>query len=136
MLLRASGEGRSSGGTRTHNPQAEEAEWSRNGHGHLTHLTETKEFFDASKKSKLLVCHFMRPTSHHCVALNGHIAKLASLHRETRFCTFDAEKSPYLCDKILADQDGNVFGRVACASSAGVARGTCLGARRVEKEHV
>ena len=30
------------------------------------------------------------------------------LHRETRFCTFDAEKSPYLCDKILADPEGNV----------------------------
>mmetsp|Transcript_6268 Transcript_6268/g.19784 ORF Transcript_6268/g.19784 Transcript_6268/m.19784 type:complete len:246 (+) Transcript_6268:157-894(+) len=88
--------------------KAEEAEWSRNGHGHLTHLTDTKDFFAASKNSKRLVCHFMRPTSHHCVALNGHLAKLASLHRETRFCTFDAEKSPYLCDKILADPDGNV----------------------------
>ena len=33
---------------------------------------------------------------------------MASLHRETRFCTFDAEKSPYLCDKILADPEGNV----------------------------
>merc|ERR1719263_2570066 len=39
---------------------------------------------------------------------HGHLAKMASLHRETRFCTFDAEKSPYLCDKILADPDGNV----------------------------
>ena len=86
----------------------EEAEWSRHGHGHLTQLTETKEFFAASKNSKRLVCHFMRPTSHHCVALNGHLAKMASLHRETRFCTFDAEKSPYLCDKILADPEGNV----------------------------
>ena len=89
--------------------KAEEAEWSRNGHGHLTQLTETKEFFAACKNSKRLVCHFMRPTSHHCVALNGHMAKLAALHRETRFCSFDAEKSPYLCDKILADPEGNVL---------------------------
>ena len=87
----------------------EEAEWSRNGHGHLTHLTEVKEFFAACKNSKRLVCHFQRPTSHHCVALNGHMAKLCSLHRETRFCTMDAEKVPYLCDKILADHDGNVI---------------------------
>merc|ERR1712097_165490 len=29
----------------------EEAEWSRHGHGHLTQLTETKEFFAASKNS-------------------------------------------------------------------------------------
>ena len=30
----------------------EEAEWSRHGHGHLTQLTETKEFFAASKNSR------------------------------------------------------------------------------------
>lgn len=89
--------------------KAEEAEWSRNGHGHLTQLTDTKEFFAACKNSKRVVCHFLRPTSHHCVALNGHMAKLANLHRETRFCTFDAEKSPYLCEKILSDPDGNVI---------------------------
>ena len=86
----------------------EEAEWSRHGHGHLTQLTDTKEFFAACKNSKRLVCHFMRPTSHHCVAINGHLAKMASLHRETRFCMFEAEKSPYLCDKILADEEGKV----------------------------
>ena len=87
----------------------EEAEWSRHGHGHLTHLSETKEFFAACKNSKRLVCHFMRPTSHHCVALNGHLSKLSNLHKETRFCTMDAEKTPYLCDKMLADPDGNVI---------------------------
>jgi len=89
--------------------KAEEAEWSRHGHGHLTHLSETKEFFAAAKNSKRLVCHFMRPTSHHCVALNGHLGRLAALHKETRFCTMDAEKTPYLCDKMLADPEGNVI---------------------------
>ena len=42
------------------------------------------------------------------VALDGHLGRLAALHRETRFCTMDAEKTPYLCDKILADPDGNI----------------------------
>jgi len=86
----------------------EESAWSRQGHGALTTLTDTKEFFDAAKASKRLACHFSRPTSHHCVALNGALAKLAAQHRETRFCAMDAEKSPYLCEKLLADPEGNV----------------------------
>lgn len=86
----------------------EESTWSRNGHGSLTTLTDTKEFFEAAKKSKRLVVHFQRPTSHHCVALDGHLAKLASLHRETKFSKMDAEKTPYLCEQLLADPEGNV----------------------------
>lgn len=86
----------------------EESEWARNGHGNLGRLSETKDFFAAAKASRRLVVHFSRPTSHHCVALDGHLGRLAALHRETRFCTMDAEKTPYLCDKILADPDGNI----------------------------
>ena len=88
--------------------QKEEGEWSKQKHGSLTQLTDTKEFFHAAKASKRFVCHFSRPTSHHCVQLNGVLTKLASLHRETRFCFMDAEKAPYICEKLLADPDGNV----------------------------
>lgn len=86
----------------------EEDEWSQNQHGVLSSLSDTKAFFDAAKKSRRLVVHFQRPTSHICVDLNGHLAKLAAMHRETRFCAMDAEKTPYLCEKILADPEGNV----------------------------
>uniref|UniRef100_A0A7S3K633 Thioredoxin domain-containing protein n=1 Tax=Aureoumbra lagunensis TaxID=44058 RepID=A0A7S3K633_9STRA len=89
--------------------QREELEWSKNCHGSLTTLTSTQEFFAAAKASRRFICHFFRPTSHHCVALNGHLTKLAALHKETRFCLMDAEKSPYLCDKLLADPEGNVI---------------------------
>lgn len=86
----------------------EEAEWSRNHHGTLTTLSEVKEFFAAAKASKRFVCHFARPTSHHCAAVDGHLMRLAATHKESRFATVNAEKVPYLCEKLLADPEGNV----------------------------
>ncbi|KAJ8602180.1 hypothetical protein CTAYLR_003508 [Chrysophaeum taylorii] len=88
--------------------QSTEKEWASNGHGKLTYLSDTKEFFEACKRSQRVVCHFQRPTSHHCRTLDGHLARLAATQTETRFCAMDAEKTPYLCDKILADPEGNV----------------------------
>ncbi|KAJ1447020.1 thioredoxin-like protein [Pelagophyceae sp. CCMP2097] len=91
------------------NRKEEEGTWSKNGHGHLTTLGETKDFFAAAKGSKRLVVNFSRPTSIHCDTVNGHLERLAHLHKETRFCTVNAEKVPYLCDKVLADPDGNII---------------------------
>merc|ERR1712006_55669 len=34
---------------------------------------------------------------------------LAAMHHETRFLKMQAEKTPYLCEKMLADPDGNVI---------------------------
>ena len=52
------------------------------GHGHLTQLTETKEFFRCVEELEAVGLPFYEAPSHHCVALNGHLAKMASLHRE------------------------------------------------------
>ena len=86
----------------------EEAGWAKTGHGTYAELSETKEFFSACKASKRVAVHFYRPTSRYCEIIDGMMAKLASLHHETRFLKMAAEKTPYLCEKMLADPDGNV----------------------------
>jgi len=85
-----------------------EKEWSSAGHGTYTELTDTKEFFSTCKGSKRCAVHFYRPTSRFCEQMDGMMSKLAGMHKECKFAKIAAEKSPYLCEKLLADPDGNV----------------------------
>jgi Thioredoxin len=52
------------------------------------------------KKSSMMAVHFYRPTTARCAIVNAKLEKLAPKHVETRFCRIDAEKSPYLVDKL------------------------------------
>jgi hypothetical protein len=63
-------------------------------------LSDTKEFFEAAKKSSRMVVHFYRSVTPRCVIVDGHMHKLAAKHLETRFVKIDAEKSPYLVEKL------------------------------------
>merc|ERR1719198_2753823 len=89
--------------------QNEESQWAQTGHGTYAEITDTKEFFAACKASKRVAVHFCRPTSRYCEVIDGLMSKLAALHHETRFLKMQAEKTPYLCEKMLADPDGNVI---------------------------
>eukprot|EP01084_Bolivina_argentea_P175604 304068_1 len=75
-------------------------EWKHNGHGRFMELGDQSEFFDAVKHSKMMAIHFYRPTTKHCAVLDSRMAKLAPKHLETRYCKINAEKSPYLCEKL------------------------------------
>ena len=69
------------------------------GHGNLTEVPE-KEFFGEIKKSRHVVCHFFRGSNRHCHILDEHLTLLARKHLETRFLKVDAEKSPFLTEKL------------------------------------
>lgn len=72
----------------------------RNGHGTYTEVHNEKEFFEVGKKSNLVACHFYRPTTKHCWVVDKHFQKLCAEHLECKFIKINAEKSPYLCEKL------------------------------------
>ena len=63
-------------------------------------LNDPKEFFNAAKKSKWMVVHFYRSVTIRCQIVDAHFEKLCQEHLETRFIKIDAEKNPYLVEKL------------------------------------
>ena len=66
------------------------------GHGEYTEIPEEKEFFEVSKKSGNVVCHFYRDDFFRCKVVDKHLAILARKHMETKFVKINAEKCPFL----------------------------------------
>lgn len=75
-------------------------DWIANGHGVYTELSDEKEFFEVSKKSPNIVCHFYRDGSERCKIVDMHLKILAQRHIEARFCKVNAEKSPFLTQRL------------------------------------
>ncbi|XP_076042027.1 phosducin-like protein 3 [Oratosquilla oratoria] len=75
-------------------------EWLAIGHGEYSELYDQKEFFDTSKKSENVVCHFYRDGFFRCKIMDKHLDILARKHVETRFCKINAEKAPFLTDRL------------------------------------
>ncbi len=63
-------------------------------------ISDTKEFFNAAKKSSRMIVHFYRSVTPRCQIVDAHFEKLAQTHVETRFVKLDAEKNPYLVEKL------------------------------------
>ena len=70
------------------------------GHGTYKELPSEKDFFDEVKNSKRAVIHFYRPTTMRCEIFDKHLALLAPKHLETRFVKLNAEKAPFLCERM------------------------------------
>ncbi len=70
------------------------------GHGSYTELLSEKEFFEQSKKSKHMVCHFYRPSTWRCQIVDKHLTSIAERYLECRFVKMNIEKSPYLAEKL------------------------------------
>jgi len=70
------------------------------GHGRYSELTDTKEFFAAAKKSSRLIVHFYRGVTPRCEIVDKHFEKLAHDHVECRFVKINAEKNPFLVEKL------------------------------------
>jgi len=73
------------------------------GHGEYTEIGgcgNEKEFFDAAKLSDKFVCHFYRESTPRCQIMDMHLAKLARKHTGTRFVKIDAERAPFLAEKL------------------------------------
>lgn len=75
-------------------------EWLSMGHGEYTELTDEKEFFDVSKKSKDIVCHFYKTDSPRCKIVDMHLRLLAPKHIEARFVKLDVERCPFLTERL------------------------------------
>ena len=78
----------------------QEQDWKQLGHGSYTELNDTKEFFDASKRSRQMVVHFYRGVTVRCQIVDAHLSRLAPKHLETRFVKIDAEKNPFLVERL------------------------------------
>lgn len=80
--------------------QEKTLEWKRNGHGEYLELADEKEFFEISKKSENIICHFYRDSTERCKIVDKHLKVLAPKHLEARFVKVNAEKCPFLTQRL------------------------------------
>lgn len=80
--------------------QEKKQKWLQQGHGEYSEIPEEKEFFNVTKNSENVVCHFYREETFRCKILDKHLNILAKKHIETKFCKIDAEKTPFLCERL------------------------------------
>ncbi|XP_034971400.2 thioredoxin domain-containing protein 9 [Zootoca vivipara] len=80
--------------------QQQKQEWLSNGHGEYVEIPSERDFFEQVKRSNKVVCHFYKDTSFRCLILDKHLTVLAKKHIETRFIKLNAEKSPFLCERL------------------------------------
>ncbi|XP_033606263.1 thioredoxin domain-containing protein 9 isoform X1 [Cryptotermes secundus] len=78
----------------------QQQEWLVLGHGEHTEISEEKEFFEVTKKSKNVVCHFYRNDSPRCRIVDHHLKILCTSHLEARFCKIDVERSPFITQRL------------------------------------
>lgn len=80
--------------------QQQKQDWMSQGHGKYSEVADEKEFFDACKKSKKVVCHFYRDSTFRCKIVDKHMEILAPKYLETRFIKINAEKCKFLVDRL------------------------------------
>uniref|UniRef100_A0A2D4H369 Thioredoxin domain-containing protein 9 n=1 Tax=Micrurus lemniscatus lemniscatus TaxID=129467 RepID=A0A2D4H369_MICLE len=80
--------------------QQQKQEWLSKGHGEYREIPSELDFFQDVKGSKNVVCHFYRDSTFRCLILDKHLTILAKKHIETKFIKLNAEKSPFLCEKL------------------------------------
>ncbi|GMH23605.1 hypothetical protein Nepgr_025448 [Nepenthes gracilis] len=73
--------------------------WRSLGHGDFSEIPSEKDFFAVVKASDRVVCHFFRE-NWPCKVMDKHLNLLAKQHMETRFVKINAEKSPFLAEKL------------------------------------
>ncbi|KAL7206416.1 hypothetical protein ACSBR2_019185 [Camellia fascicularis] len=73
--------------------------WLALGYGEYYEIPLEKEFFSIVKASEHVVCHFYRE-NWPCKVMDKHLSILAKQHIETRFVKINAEKSPFLAEKL------------------------------------
>lgn len=74
-------------------------QWVALGHGEYSEIQAEKDFFTIVKASDRVVCHFYRE-NWPCKVMDKHLSILAKQHIETRFVKINAEKSPFLTEKL------------------------------------
>ena len=80
--------------------QQQKQEWLSQGHGQYEEIPEEKDFFEVCKKNARVACHFFRDSTMRCKIVDKHMAELAPKHLETKFCKINAEKCPFLVQRL------------------------------------
>lgn len=78
---------------------ARRGEWLAKGHGTYQEIASEKEFFAEVKGSEHVVCHFFRD-NWPCKVVDKHLGELAARHLEAKFVRINAEKSPFLTERL------------------------------------
>ncbi|KAA0202612.1 hypothetical protein HAZT_HAZT007713, partial [Hyalella azteca] len=66
------------------------------GHGEYQELSEEKEFFETTKKSENVICHFYREGFERCKIVDKHFALLCKKHIEAKFYRLNIRVLPTL----------------------------------------
>ncbi|OON15494.1 hypothetical protein X801_08702 [Opisthorchis viverrini] len=83
------------------NESKQRSEWIAAGHGVYSELANEQDFFAACKKSTFgVVCHFYRDSTFRCKIIDKHLSVLAPKHIECRMIKLNAEKSPFLTQRL------------------------------------
>merc|ERR1711931_582419 len=80
--------------------EQQKEKWLANGHGQYEEIPDEGSFFAECKKAKNLVVHFYREATFRCKILDKHLQTLAAQHLEAKFLKIDAEKSPFLTQRL------------------------------------
>ena len=80
--------------------QQQKQELMASGHGKYFEIATEKDFFEECKKSKKVVCHFYRDSTFRCKIIDKHLEILAPKHIETKFIKINAEKCPFLVERL------------------------------------
>mmetsp|Transcript_26032 Transcript_26032/g.62707 ORF Transcript_26032/g.62707 Transcript_26032/m.62707 type:complete len:253 (-) Transcript_26032:168-926(-) len=80
------------------------AEWRQKGHGTYSEIADQKQWFDEVKTNERTICLFYRQTTNasdkYTQILDKHMQVLSQKHMETRFIKINAEKSPFLAQRL------------------------------------
>jgi len=79
---------------------SEKAKWAAAGHGEYRECHDQKVFFEELKKEARAVVHFYRPSTRRCEIVDRHLAALARRHLETKFMRVDAERCPFVAERL------------------------------------
>ncbi|TKR78016.1 hypothetical protein L596_018890 [Steinernema carpocapsae] len=80
--------------------QVQRQEMLNNGHGKYEELPDERAFFEATKKSDRVVCHFYQESEMRCKIVHKHLQKLASKYMSTRFIYVNADKLKFLITRL------------------------------------
>ena len=70
------------------------------GHGEYREISGEKQFFKEIKDAPAAAIHFYRPATFRCAIVDKHMSRCASKYVECKFVKINAEKAPYLCEKL------------------------------------
>eukprot|EP00798_Chlamydomonas_sp_ICE-L_P027592 gene27592-7228_t len=79
--------------------QEKTKEWLARGHGEYNEIATEKEFFNEMKGEERMICHFYRE-NWPCKVMDKHLSLLAPKHVETKIIKINAEKCPFLTDRL------------------------------------